>query len=161
MLSFSHSVMSDSLWPHRLQHSKLPCPSPGACSNSCPLNCWCHLTISSSVVSFSCLQSFPASGSFPMSQLFILVGQSIEALWMVYHNISQPPSFFWGGRYLFIDWLAAPGVSWGTQPLRSQLQYVGSFSYSMWDLVPWAGIEPRPSTLGVRCLGHRTTREVP
>ena len=77
MLSFSHSVMSDSLWPHRLQHSKLPCPSPGACSNSCPLNCWCHLTISSSVVSFSCLQSFPASGSFPMNQLFTSGGQSI------------------------------------------------------------------------------------
>ena len=66
-LLFSHSVMSDSLWLHGLQHARLPCPSwsPRACSNSCPLNWWCHPTISSSVVPFSsCLQSFPASGSF-------------------------------------------------------------------------------------------------
>ena len=65
--------MSDSLWPQGLQHTRLPCPSlsPGACSNSCPASQWCHPTISSSVVPFSsCLQSFPASGSFPMSQLF-------------------------------------------------------------------------------------------
>ena len=64
---FSHSVVSDSLRPHGLQHARLPCPSPtpGACSNSCPLSRWCHPTISSSVVPFSsCLQSFPASGFF-------------------------------------------------------------------------------------------------
>ena len=64
---FSHSVASDSLRPHRLQHTRLPCPSltPGACSNSCPLSWWCHLTISSSVTLFSsCSQSFPASGIF-------------------------------------------------------------------------------------------------
>ena len=74
--------MSDSLWPHGLQHARLPCPSPTprACSNSCPLSQWCHPTISSSVVPFSsCLQSFPASGSFPMSQLFSSGGQSIGA----------------------------------------------------------------------------------
>ena len=77
---FSGSVMSSSLQPHGLQHSKLPCPSPtpGACSNSCPLNLWCHPTILSSVVPLSsCLQSFPASGSFPMSRLFASGGQSI------------------------------------------------------------------------------------
>ena len=65
--------MSDSLRPHGLQHARLPCPSPTprACSNSCPSSWWCHPTISSSVVPFSsCLQSFPASGSFPMSQFF-------------------------------------------------------------------------------------------
>ena len=65
--------------PHGLQHTRLPCPlpSPGACSNSCPLSRWCHSTISSSVVPFSsCLQSFPASGSFRMSQLFVWGGQS-------------------------------------------------------------------------------------
>ena len=81
-LSFSHSVMSDSLWPHRLQHARLPCPktSPRACSNSCPLSWWCHPTISSSVTLFSsCLQSFPASGSFPMSWAFTSSGQSIGA----------------------------------------------------------------------------------
>ena len=74
--------MSDSLWPQGLQHTRLPCPSPspGVYSNSCPLSQWCHPTISSSVVLFSfCLQSFPASGSFPVSQAFTSGGQSIGA----------------------------------------------------------------------------------
>ena len=77
---FSLSVMSESLWPHGLQHARPPCPSPtpGVYSNSCPLSRWCHPTISSSVVPFSsCPQSFPASGSFRMSQLFASGGQSI------------------------------------------------------------------------------------
>ena len=81
-LLFSHSVVSDSLWLHGLQHTMLPCPSPSprACSSSCPLNQWCHPTISSSVISFSsCPQSFPASGFFPMRQLFASGGQSIGA----------------------------------------------------------------------------------
>ena len=71
-VQFSHSVVSDSLQPHGLQHTRLPCPSPPprAYSNSCPSSWWCHPTISSSVVLFSILQSFPASGSFPMSQFF-------------------------------------------------------------------------------------------
>jgi len=75
-LLFSHSVMSDSLWLHGLQHARLPCPSqsPRACSNSCPLNQWCHATTSSSVIPvFSCLQFFPASRSFPMSWLFTFI----------------------------------------------------------------------------------------
>ena len=78
-VQFSHSVMSDSLRPHGLQHARPPCPSPtpGVNSNSCPLSQWCHPTISSSVVPFSCPQSFPASGSFPMSQFFTSGGQSI------------------------------------------------------------------------------------
>jgi len=74
--------VSDSLRPHGLQHTKLPCPSPPprVCSNSCPLSQWCYLTISSSVTHFSfCLQSFPASEFFPMSQLFTSGGQSIGA----------------------------------------------------------------------------------
>ena len=77
---FSRSVMSESLWPHGLQHSRLLCPlpSPGVCSSSCPLNQWCHPNISSSVFPFSShLQSFPASGSFPMSQFFTSGGQSM------------------------------------------------------------------------------------
>ena len=81
MLLFSHSVGSDSFWPHGLQHNRLPCPSPspGACSNSCSFILWCHPTISSYIVPFSSwLQSFPASGSFPMSQFFILHGQIIR-----------------------------------------------------------------------------------
>ena len=79
-IQFSCSVMSDSLWPHALQHARLPCPSPthGTCSNSCPSSRCCHPTISSSVVRFSsCLQSFPASESFKMSQFFASGGQSI------------------------------------------------------------------------------------
>ena len=79
---FSCSVVSESLPPHRLQHARLPCPllSPRACSNSCPLSQWYHPTISSSVVPFSShLQSFPASGSFPVSWLFAWGGQSIGA----------------------------------------------------------------------------------
>ena len=81
LLLFSRSVVSDSLWPHGLQHARLPCPSlsPRVCSNSCPLSQWCHPTISFSVVPFSCLQSFPESRSFPMSQLFTSGGQSIGA----------------------------------------------------------------------------------
>ena len=74
--------MSSSLQLHGLQHTRLPCPSlsPGACSDSCPLSQWCHPTISSSVVPFSsCPQSFPASGSFPMSRLFTSGSQSIRA----------------------------------------------------------------------------------
>ena len=82
LLLFSHSVMSNSLQTHGLQHARLPCPSPspGACSNSCPLSRWCHPTISSSVVPFfSCLQSFPVSRSLLMSQLFTSDGQNIGA----------------------------------------------------------------------------------
>ena len=78
-VQFSRSVVSNSLRSHGLQHIRPPCPSPtsGVYSNPCPLSRWCHPTISSSVVPFSsCPQSFPASGSFPMSQLFVWGGQS-------------------------------------------------------------------------------------
>ena len=78
-VQFSHSVVSNSLQPHGLQHTRFPClpPTPRACSNSCPLSQWCRPTISSSVIPFfSCPQSFPASESFPMSQLFTSGGQS-------------------------------------------------------------------------------------
>ena len=81
-VQFSHSVMSNSLQPHALQQARLLCPplSPGVCSNSCPLSQWCYPNISSSGALFSfCLQSFPESESFPMSQPFISGGQSIEA----------------------------------------------------------------------------------
>ena len=99
---FSHSVVSNSLGPHGLQHARLPCPSlsPRACSNSCPLSCWYHTTISSSVVPFSsCLQFFRASRSFPVSQLFTSGGQIIELQ-------LQHQSFQWIFRVDFfrIDW---------------------------------------------------------
>ena len=93
-VQFSHSAMSDFLWPHGLKLSRLPCcsPSPRACSNSCPLSRWCHPTISSSVIPSSvpfssCLQSFPASESFLMSWLFASVCQSIG----VSASASVPP----------------------------------------------------------------------
>ena len=77
-VQFSRSVVSDSLRPHALQHARPPCPSPtpGVHSDSCPSSRWCHPTISSSVIPFSRLQSFPASGSFPMSQFSASGGQS-------------------------------------------------------------------------------------
>ena len=80
-VQLSHSVMPDSLRPHGLQHARPPCPSPipGVHSNSCPLSQWCCPTISSFVISFSsCPQSFPASGSFQMSQLFHQVAKVLE-----------------------------------------------------------------------------------
>ena len=79
---FSCSVVSDSFWPHGQQQARPLCPSPTprACSNSCPSSQWCHPTILSSVIPFSsCLQSFSASGSFPMSQFCASGGQSIAA----------------------------------------------------------------------------------
>ena len=79
-IQFSHSVVSNSLQPHELQHARLPCPSltPRACSNLYPSSWWCHPSISSSVVPCpSCLLSFPASGSFPRSQSFASGGQNI------------------------------------------------------------------------------------
>ena len=79
-VQFSCSVMSDSLWPHELQHARPPCPSPthGVYLNSCPSSWWCHPAISSSVIPLSsCSQSLPPSGSFPMSQFFAWGGQSI------------------------------------------------------------------------------------
>ena len=78
---FSSSVVSDSLQPHELQHTRLLCPSlsPGVCPNSCPLSRWYHSTISSSVTLFYCPQSFQASGSFPVSQFFTSGGQRIRA----------------------------------------------------------------------------------
>ena len=91
--------MSDSLRPHGLQHARPPCPSPahGVYSNSHPSHQWCHPTISSSVVPFSsCLQSFPASGFFPMSQFFSLGGQSIR--------VSVNSGSWW--------WIGRPGVLW-------------------------------------------------
>ena len=90
---FSRSIVSNFLQPNGLQHARLPFPSPapGVCSNSCPSSQGCHLAISSSVVLFSsCLQSFLASGSFPMSQFFTSGGQSIWASASVILNCVWP-----------------------------------------------------------------------
>ena len=91
--------MSDSLRPHGLQRTRPLCPSPtpGAYSDSCPLSRWCHPAISSSVVPFSCLQSFLASGSFPTSQLFTSGGQSISNLLNLLNNIQDWFPLGWTG----------------------------------------------------------------
>ena len=111
-VQFSRLVVSDSLWPHELQHTRPPCPSPtpGHYPNSCPLSQWCHPAISSSVVPFSsCPQSLPASESFPMSQLFTWGGQSTS------FSFSIIPSKEIPGLVSFrMDWLDLLAVQ-GTQ----------------------------------------------
>ena len=125
---FSCSVVSDSLQLHGLQHARPPCPSPtpGACSNSRPLSLWCHPTILSSVVPFSCLLSFPASGSFPVSQVFASGGQSIG----VSASASVLPMNEHPGLISFrIDWFYLLTVQ-GT--LKSLLQYHSSKASILW-----------------------------
>ena len=125
---FSHSVVSNSLWPHELQHTRPPCPSstPRVYSNPCPLSRWCHPTISSSVVPFSsCPQSFPASGYFLMSQFFTSGGQNVG---VSASNIS--PSNEHPGLISFrMDWLDLLAVQ-GT--LKSLLQYHSSIPSILW-----------------------------
>ena len=120
-VQFSHWVMSNSLWPHGLQHARPPCPSPTleVYSNSCPLSQWCHATISSSVVPFSsCLQSFPASRSSQMSQLSFSFSFSIS------------PSNKYSGLISFrMDWLDLFDVQ-GT--LKSLLQYHSAKASILW-----------------------------
>ena len=115
-VQFSHSVTSNSLWPHGLQHTRPPCPSPapGACSNSCPSSRWCHPTISSFVVPFSRIQSFPAPGSFSMSQFFPSGGQSTGV------SASVLPMILISFRMDWLDFLAVQGT------LKSLLQHHSS-----------------------------------
>ena len=123
----SRPVMSDSLWLHGLQHTRLPCPSPTlrSCPNSCPSSQWCHPTISSSIVSFSsCLQSSPASGSFPMSESF-------ASRWPKYWSLSfsiSPSNEYSGLIYFRIDWLDLLEV----QGTLKSLQYHSSKSITFW-----------------------------
>ena len=126
-LHFSHSVMSDSLRPHGLQHARLPCtsPTPGACSNTCPLNRWCHPTISSSVIPFFCIQSWLASGSFSNESILLI-------RWPKYwsFNFSISPSNEYSGLISFrIDWFD-PFVVQGT--LKSLLQHHSSKASVLW-----------------------------
>ena len=104
---FSRSVMSDSLRPHGLQDTRLPCPSqtPARLLNSCPSSQWCHPTISSSVIPFSsCLQSFPASGSFLVSQFFTSGGQK----YWCFSFSTSPSSEYLGLIFFRIDWFDSP-----------------------------------------------------
>ena len=135
--------MSDSLWPHGLQHSRPHCPSPtpGVYSNSCPLIWWCHPNILSLVIPFSsCPQSFPASGSFPMSQLFTSGGQRIgvSASASVLPMNIQDWFFLWDGP-----------VGSPCSPRDSQ------------ESSPQPGVKPRPPALVVWHPSRWTTREVP
>ena len=121
LLLFSHSVVSNCLQPYELQHTRLPCPllSPGVCSNSCPLIWWYYPTILSSVAPFSSFpQSFPASGSFPMTQFFPSGSQSI--------GVSASASNEHSGLISFrMNWLDLPAVQ-GT--LKSLLQHHSSIA---------------------------------
>ena len=121
--------MSNSLRSYGLQHTRLPCPSPSSrvCSNSCPLSRRCHPTISSSVVPFSsCLQSFPASGSFPMSQLFTSSGQRMY--WSLNFSISSSNEY--SGLVSFrIDWFDLLAVQGS---LRSLLQHHSLKASILW-----------------------------
>ena len=129
LLLFSCQVMSDSLWPHGLQYARPPCPSPfpGGFPSSCPLNQWCYPTVSSSVTLFSsCLQSFPASGSFPSSPLCIR--------WPKYwsFSFSVSPSNAYSGLIFFrIDWLALLAVQ-GTLKSLLKHQFFGA-QLSLWS----------------------------
>ena len=120
--------MSDFLWPHGMQHARPPCPSPtpGACSNSCPLSQWCHPAISSSVVPFSSrLQSIPASWSFQISQFFASGDQSIG----VSASASVLPIEYSGLISFRMDWLALLAVQ-GT--LKSLFKHHSSKASILW-----------------------------
>ena len=120
-VQFSFSVMSNSLWPHGLQDARPPCssPTPGVHPNPCPLSLWCHPTISSSVFPFSsCPQSFPASGSFQMSQLFAWGGQSIGV--SASTSVSNEHPGLISFRMDWLDLLAVQGT------LKSLLQHHSS-----------------------------------
>ena len=125
-VQFSYLVVSNSLRPHGLQHARLPCPSPtpGACSNSCPASWWCRPTVSSSVIPLSsCLKSFPASGSFPMSQFFASGGQSYEG-----GNWSTEKG------WLNVPWACAPDLS--SKVTLAVMKCLGSFR----NLLPFPGL---------------------
>ena len=119
--------MSDSLRPHELQHARPPCPSPtpGVHSDSHPSSQWCHPAISSSVIPFSFLQSFPASGFFPMSEFFSSGGQSVGSF-----SFSLSPSKEYSGLISFRrDWLDLLAVQ---EPLKSLLQHHSSKASILW-----------------------------
>ena len=128
-VQFSYSVLSNSLWPHGLQHARPPCPwpTPRVYSNSCPLTWWWYPTISSSVIPFtSCLQSFPASGSFQMSQFFTWGHQSIgdsASTSVLPVNIQDWSPLGWTG------WISLQSVQ-GT--LKSLFQHHSSKASILW-----------------------------
>ena len=120
--------MSNSLWPHGLQHVRLSCPSPtpGAYSNSCPSSRWCHPTISPSIIPFSsCLQSFPASGSFQMNQFFASGGQTIGVSVSTISLSNEHPGLI-SFRMDWLDRLAVQGT------LKGLLQHHSAKASILW-----------------------------
>ena len=169
-VQFSHSVESNSLWPHGLQHARLPCPSPTptVCSISCPSSRWCHLTISSSVVPFSsCLQSFPASGSFLRSQFFTSGGQNIGVSASVLPmNIQDWFPLGWTGlislqsKGFILKWkwkslshVQLFATPWTIQSMEfSRLEYWSAKAFPSPGDLPNPGIEPRSPALQMDSL---------
>ena len=137
-LLFSHSVVSYPLWPCGLQHTRPPCPSlfSRICSDSCPLSQWCHPAISSPVTPFfSCLQSFPESGSFPMSWFFASGGQSIR----VSTSASVLPMNIQGQfpvniRIDWFDLLTSKGLSKVFSSITTQRHQFFSTQFSLWQI---------------------------
>ena len=146
--------MSDSLRPHGLQHTRLPCSpsSPGVCSNSCQLSRWCHPTISSSVTPFSsCSQSFPAPGSFPVSQLRIR--------WPKYWSFSISPSNEYSRISFRMDWLDLLAVQ-GT--VMNLLQHHSSkasvLQHSAFFMVQWKEQWPSQETEPTKLENNKNTQ---
>ena len=132
-LLFSHSVMPSSLQPHGLQHTRFPCPSPspGGCSNSCPFSWWCHPTISSSVVPFSCLWSCPASGSFLMSHC-------LHIRWPKYWSFSfsiSPSNEYSGLIFFRIDWFHLLADQGTLKSLQNQSSKAAILQCSVFSMV--------------------------
>ena len=145
--------MSDSLWPHGLQHNRPPCrsPTPRPCSNSCPTCQWCHPTISFTVIPFSsCLQSFPASGSFPMSQFFTSGGQSI--------GVSASASVLPMNTQ---DWFPLGWTGWISLLSKGLLRVFSNTTVQKHLVIQWLRIHFPMQGMGVPSLVgelHRTTR---
>ena len=152
LLLSTHSAASDSLRPHGLQLARLPCPlpSPGVCSDSCPLSQWCHPNISSPAASFSsCLQYFPASGSFPMSWLFTSGGQSSGA--SASTSVLPMDPIFLFGCYCLSQRSSVDSQSYpGPEPMSEWLPVLGIHQAEtfLWDpLWAWVGFSLLPDIL--------------
>ena len=140
-VQFSHSVVSDSFWPHESQHARPPCPSPtpGVYSKSCLSSQWCHPAISSSVIPFSsCPQSLPASGSFPMSQFFAWGGQSTGVSCFSISPSNEHPGLI-SLRMDWLDLLAVQGTLRVFSNTTVQHSPIISFIWTVWlrDLLFW------------------------
>ena len=161
MLLFSHSVLFDSLQPHGLQQARIHCPSlsPGACSNSCPLSQWFHLTISSSVIPFSShLQHFPASESFQTSQFFASGGQNIAVSALVIILSGHPEKSMASHSSTLawkIPWMEEPGRLQSMGSLRVGYDWVTSLS--LFTLMHWRRKwQPTPVFLPGESQGRRS-----